>query len=252
MQRSPVTADYLCPFINSTCVKRGHHLEGPYPVCSVWHRKAAPRLITTCPKRFFQADIITDVIQNCWPGEPPANPQAAYEVGMERFGTVDMVIADIDADRGIVREFVSVELQAVDLTGSVEPAYSAVLNSQPHVETTYGVNWANVRKRYMDQLISKSFYHHRWGTRVVPVMQTPLYDYLQEKIRFDEHLPGQHTAVDVMFMLYDYEELPEQGAAHNLIFDRAVGTSHSSLMTHTLYQTPPSKEVFKARILKRL
>ena len=165
---------------------------------------------------------------------------------------VDLVVADLDTETGQIHEFVSVELQAVDLTGSVEPAYSALLNNQPVVETTYGVNWANVRKRFMDQLVAKSFYHHQWGTRVVAVMQTPLFDRLHEHIGFDQLPIGQTSAVDVVFLLYDYVEASSPQRDHTLVFDRALGTSHSSLMMHTLYQNPPPKEAFTTRILERL
>ena len=74
---------------------------------------------------------------------------------MGKFGTVDAVVADYDAERGRIRQFVSVELQAVDCTGSVVPAYLGVLNNEPQVTTSYGINWANVRKRYIDQLVAK-------------------------------------------------------------------------------------------------
>ena len=171
---------------------------------------------------------------------------------MEKFGTVDMVIADFDAEKNRINQFISVELQAVDLTGTVEPAYSALLKNQPEVETTYGVNWANVRKRYIGQLVAKSFYHNRWGTRIVAVMQTPLYDYLRKHIQFDELATGPGAVVDVFFLLYDYVEGTGPDEDHTLVFDRVVGTSHSSLMTHTLYQSPPPKEAFTARILEKI
>ena len=180
------------------------------------------------------------------------NPRLVHEVSMEKFGTVDLVVADHDAQANRILEFVSVELQAVDLTGTVEPAYGALLANEPIVETVFGVNWANVRKRYIDQLIAKSFYHHQWGTRVVAVMQTPLYDYLRNHIQFDELSTDPQAVVDVFFLLYDYVEGLRPEEDHTLVFDRAVGTSHSSLMTHTLYQPTPSKDVFAARILERL
>ena len=171
---------------------------------------------------------------------------------MEKFGTVDMVIADFDAEANLIKQFISVELQAVDLSGTVEPAYSALLNNQSIVETVYGVNWANVRKRYIGQLVAKSFYHNRWGTRIVAVMQTPLYDYLRKHIQFDELPLGPGVTVDVFFLLYDYVEGSGPDDNHTLVFDRVVGTSHSSLMTHTLYQDTPPKEAFTARILEKL
>jgi len=45
---------------------------------------------------------------------------------MARVGTVDFVVADVDTEAGNIRNFVSAELQAIDITGSVEPAYAAI------------------------------------------------------------------------------------------------------------------------------
>ena len=245
--RDPVGAGYRCPFINGACVKRGHHIAGPYPVCSV-RRKTNPELITVCPQRFLQADLVNDVIEHCWPGDPPRNPRVAREVSMSKFGQVDLVIADFDEDARRIDQFVSVELQAVDTTGSVEPAYRALLNSEAGVDVQFGINWANVRRRYIDQLIAKSFFHHQWGTRVVAVMQTPLYDYIRLHMNFDELQPGG-AGIDVAFMLYDYVE---GDAEHTLVFDRVVNTSHNSLMTSTLYQQPPPRDAFARLVLDRL
>ena len=171
---------------------------------------------------------------------------------MEKFGKVDMVVADFDPNSGTIQQFVSVELQAVDLNGTVEPAYSGVLNNLDSVVTNYGVNWANVRKRFMEQLVSKSFYHHQWNTRVVAVMQVPLYERIREYIQFDEFPESHPSAVDVMFLLYDYVIPISDEEPYEFKFSRAVGTSHSSLMTHTLYQSPPPKQAFIDRILERL
>ena len=227
-------------------------MEGPYPVCSVWHSVKSPRLIATCPQRFYQVDLVNDVVAHCWPGPAPENPRLVHEVSMEKFGTVDMVIADFDTSANRINQFVSIELQAVDLSGTVEPAYTALLESQPVVETNYGVNWANVRKRYMEQLVAKSFYHNRWGTRIVAVMQTPLFDRLRKHIQFDELATGPGIIIDVFFLLYDYVEGSGPEEAHTLTFDRVVGTSHSSLMMHTLYQSIPPREAFTDRILEKL
>jgi hypothetical protein len=128
-QRVPVNPEYVCPFINSQCTKRSQKISGPYPVCSVFHGKAAKKtLMCVCPKRFFQADFKQKIIEICWPGELPENPVLVHEIKMENFGNVDFVIADIDANKNRVKQFLSVEMQAVDITGLVEPAYQAVVN----------------------------------------------------------------------------------------------------------------------------
>jgi len=138
-----------------------------------------------------------------------------------------------------------------DTTGTFEPAYQAVLNSQPIVDVTYGINWANVRKRFITQLINKAFYHYHWGMRIVAVLQTPLYNRLRDDIRFDE-LPPNQGGNTIIFMLYDYRPDPSRPGAYVLELDRVVGTSHNSLMTASLYQLVPSKEAFHARILANL
>ena len=43
--RSPVNAGYLCPFINSECVKRGHGASGSYPVCSIHRSNPLMRIV---------------------------------------------------------------------------------------------------------------------------------------------------------------------------------------------------------------
>ncbi|MBX3322699.1 MAG: hypothetical protein KF757_06880 [Phycisphaeraceae bacterium] len=247
--RNPVNAGYQCPFINSVCTKRSQRMQGSYPVCSIY-RKTIQHCV--CPKRFYQADLVADVLAHCWAGTPPTAPQVAYEVQMKGFGMVDLVIADIDATN-TVRSFVSVELQAVDITGSVEPAYQALLgNAQVEGKISYGLNWANVRKRYVSQLISKGFYHHHWGSKIVSVLQEPLYAQFRHYIPFDELDPKAGTS-NVVFMLYDFQDDPDRGAPHRrLTFTRAIGTSHNSLMTGALYRTPPDRAVFCQRILERL
>ena len=251
--RNPVNAGYQCPFINSECIKRSHRITGSYPVCSIWSRSTHPRLICVCPKRFYEAEFLQEVVAKCWKGIPPTDPQIAHEVKIASFGMVDFVIADIDQSSNQVKDFLSVELQAVDITGSVGVAYNAVLN---HVEqmadkVSYGFNWANVRKRYIAQLITKGFFHHHWGTRIISVIQTALYDAIRKDIQFDELSPDGDC--NVVFMLYDFKPAPDKGeGALRLTLDRVVGTSHNSLMLGSIYRTPPDKQVFCNRIIERL
>lgn len=250
--RNPVNAGYQCPFINSICVKQSHRISGSYPLCTIRQGERNPEPTCVCPKRFYEIDLVGDIIKHCWPGDPPTNPRVAHEVQMYGFGNVDFVLADIDKATGKVKNFVSVELQAVDISGSVESAYSAVLNSQNLAKRpSYGINWANVRKRFISQLIAKGFFHHQWGTRMIAVIQTSLYKEFRKYIDFDE-LPAAGSC-NIVFMLYSYQ--PKVGSVNGeleLVLDRAVGTSHSSLMTGTLYRSSPPREAFCDKIIENL
>lgn len=253
---NPANAEYQCPFINSLCIKLSHKLEGPYPVCTLHRRRKRrgllPELVCVCPKRFFQADLINDVIKNCWRGDPPTNPQLAHEIKMATFGKVDFVIADIDQTTGEVGQFVSVEIQAVDITGTYEPAYSAIINREAEVteKYTYGFNWANVRKRFISQLVTKGFYHHHWQSRIVAVLQTTLYDEIRKYIPFAESSLNESN---IIFMLYEYKLHPEAGEhAIKLELDHVVGTTHSNLMMGSVYQLIPDRQEFCNRIKTNL
>ena len=255
---NPAASDFLCPFIQSRCPKRSTNLGiEPYPVCSLWKNSKEVRspirdLICVCPKRFYQVDWLKAVVENCWPFEPPQNPVVATEVKMKGFGNVDFVIADQATD-GSIGNFLSVELQAIDITGSVYPAYEAlrsgmVLPKRP----TYGFNWDNVYKRYITQLIRKGYFHHHWGTKIVAVIQEQVYQTVIEKADFMRSTDITSPTVNIIFMTYVFEDDPENPGQFRPKLQRVEGTSHANLQAAILYKEAPSKEVFKTKITEAL
>lgn len=251
LMRNPANADYQCPFVNSQCIKFNRTLGVPAPVCSLFRRNRYenPRNIApvcTCPNRFFQVDLVRDIVEHCWVGAPPANPHVVHEVGMQKFGKVDLVIADIGHD-GSVGSFVPVELQAVDITGSVLPEYIAhTTGAEMTVDHTYNFNWANVRKRFISQLIAKGYYCHHWGTRMVAVVQQNLFEQFQAHARMST-VPM--TESNIAFMLYQFRKSSDRW---DLELREIVPTTHMSLMNAILYEKPPSRAAFERKILSRL
>ena len=75
------------------------------------------------------------------------------------------------------------------------------------------------------------------------VLQKPLYENLRDNIKFEE-LPADRGGNTILFLIYDYVPNPRQTGAYQLELDRVVGTSHSSLMTASLYQNVPSQDIF--------
>ena len=246
----PAAHDFICPFIGSKCTKRSASLGSePYPVCSIRRNiGGAPARICVCPKRFYSIDLLTDIVGNCWPGEPPANPTIAREVKMTGFGNVDFVIADIGQE-GAITEFLSVELQAIDITGSVMPAYQALRADRiAERRPSYGLNWGNVYKRYITQLIRKGYFHHHWGTKIVAVMQDVVYDYICNWAEFMRSDDVKDSAVNIIFMAYRYENDPDNAGAQRLVLDTVEGTSHANLQQAVLYKEAPSRDAFCEQI----
>ncbi|MGO7997855.1 NotI family restriction endonuclease [Rhizobium ruizarguesonis] len=254
----PAATNFQCPFIQSRCPKRSTQLpDQPYPVCTLWRpSKGAPNpandLIFVCPKRFYAVDFLTEVIEHCWPGEKPSNPMVAPEVKMKGFGNVDFVIADVK-DGGEVEQFLSVELQAIDITGSVFPAYQALRNNiDLSKRPTYGLNWDNVYKRYITQLIRKGYFHHHWKSKIVAVIPEQVYQYIRERADFMRSSDVKSAQVNIIFMTYRLEDDPTRPGEYRPCLVTVEGTSHSSLQNAILYKEAPQKEAFTAQIKRSL
>ena len=245
----PSAHDFTCPFTDSKCIKRSAALSEPYPVCSIRRRDMQ---ICVCPKRFYEVDFLRDVVEHCWPGDPPENARIAREVKMTGFGNVDFVIADV-GKRGEIGQFLSVELQAIDITGTVMDAYQALRAGKTmESKKSYGLNWGNVYKRYITQLIRKGYFHHHWGTKIVAVMQDVVYQYVREWADFMRSPDVKGNTVNIIFMSYRYEEDPENPGAKRFLLNEVEGTSHANLQQAVLYKEAPVRDQFCAQIQKAL
>jgi len=245
----PGLEGFSCPFVGATCTKRSASLSEPYPVCSIFNQD---RQICVCPKRFHQAHFLRDVVRHCWSGERPARIKAVKEVKMKGFGNVDFVIADI-LENGEVGQFLSVELQAIDITGTVMDAYQSWLAGERlSSKKSYGMNWSNVYKRYITQLIRKGYFHHHWGTRIVAIMQDAVYQYIKEWADFMRSPDVQDKNINIVFMSYKFEQDPDSPKAQRLALSEVEGTSHANLQQAILYKEPPSREQFCGQILQAI
>lgn len=254
----PSAADFQCPFIKSRCPKRSTQLpDEPYPICSLW-RGTGPKtdpqkdLIFVCPKRFYAVDFLTEVIKHCWAGDAPENPMVAPEVKMEGFGNVDFVIADVGQD-GEVEQFLSVELQAIDITGSAFKAYQALRAGEDlEKKPTYGFNWDNVYKRYITQLIRKGYFHHHWKSKIVAVIPEQVYEYIKGRAGFMRSPDVKSPDVNIIFMTYCLEADPTRPSEYRPRLVTVEGTSHSNLQNAILYKDAPKKEAFTSQIKRSL
>lgn len=254
----PAASGYQCPFIQSPCLKRTKQLPNnePYPICSLWKNTREPDpatdLIFVCPKRFYAVDFLTEVIEHCWAGDKPANPQVAPEVKMAGFGNVDFVIADVQPD-GEVDQFLSVELQAIDITGSAFKAYQALRASEDlDKRPTYNFNWDNVYKRYITQLIRKGYFHHHWKSKIVAVIPEQVYQYITSRADFMRSPDVKSPQVNIIFMTYRLEHDPARPGEYRPQLVTVEGTSHANLQAAILYKDAPGKEAFTAQIKRSL
>jgi hypothetical protein len=73
---------------------------------------------------------------------------------------IDFLLSRLNPD-GTPSEFAAVEVQTIDTTGSYGPAAKSFLEGKPYINerggstTTAGLNWENVSKRILPQIIYK-------------------------------------------------------------------------------------------------
>jgi len=169
---------FRCPFLRDRCTKTLSDgvVSG---VCTVKQVNSGP--IICCPVRLYAADyqILLDIaievfgegVRRVLGSHAPDGLQDGKRVAVfgkrwgrelhlpQRGGTgsyfVDWILALLSPD-GTLQEFVAVEVQAIDTTGNYRAEREAhMLGEAFEGQSEAGINWENVSKRILPQLIYK-------------------------------------------------------------------------------------------------
>ena len=159
-----VVSDQRCPFIGKRCYKvRKSDPQLSIGTCTVRHGKAQQPVVI-CPARLLERhQIFIDCLHLLTTHTPGNELHVVSEVGVPG-GSVDYFI--VSALRGKVKDFVGVEIQTLDTTGTVWPERQSALESLGfHQEDTvessnrsFGMNWKMTAKTILMQM------HHKIQT----------------------------------------------------------------------------------------
>jgi len=171
--------DEICPIIQDKCEKSFSDgvISG---VCSLKPITSDP--VICCPIRLYADNykILHDITSQAFgnsieliPGRQAAgwsqrNNKPCIAVFGKRWGGelrlpkksgsgsyfVDWVLAKLDSI-GDLEEFVAIEVQAIDTTGNYRNGYLKLKEDRKIDKTSAGLNWENVSKRILPQLIYK-------------------------------------------------------------------------------------------------
>jgi hypothetical protein len=122
---------------------------------------------------------------------------------------VDWVLAKLNK-QGELEEFVAVEVQTIDTTGSYRKARQALLDHRKVVGDTVGLNWENVSKRIIPQLIYKGQVLQREDLcrkGLFFVCPTPIFRRVIDRLGGFEKLPTfSAQPASIHFLAYDYSD----------------------------------------------
>lgn len=236
----------ICPFLGSTCTKvlsRDHLISG---VCSVRQKTEGSPSVICCPIRIYAEDYkMLHLISRQAFGRDfglyagrAAVERARAEGGSiavfghgwggelrlpQRAGTgsyfVDWVLARLD-ENGELAEFTAIEVQTIDTTGNYREARTALLENRSVISDTVGLNWENVSKRIIPQLIYKGQVLQREDlcrTGLFFVCPKAVYDRVLNRLGGRERIPTFPTQpASIHFVAYDYTEPPRDGSITQL------------------------------------
>jgi hypothetical protein len=249
-----VRRDKACPFVGGRCIKTvdtekfGTLISG---ACTVAPTQSGPVIV--CPNRMYAGDyaVLSDVATACFGAgvrlcrsrqDAERDGNDVFVFG-KRWGKelrvpnrakkgsyfVDWVLAHVDA-LGNLKDFVAVELQTMDTTGSyqrqVAELYGLDLASFPQKQSN--LNWENVAKRILIQLIYKGHVLHQeplCTKGLFFVCPTPVYQRIMRRlgdslITYKHPHPGALT-----FRWYNVGADPLPGTPRDLTFQGQMTTT---------------------------
>lgn len=222
-----------CPFIGTYCAKtlsRDKIISG---VCAVKQKTIGSPNVICCPIRLYAENykmlhIISQKAFRCtlslYAGRV-AVAKAKIEGGAiavfgkgwggelrlpQRKGIgsyfVDWVLARLDNDGELV-ELTAIEVQTIDTTGSYGNAQRALAETRDVVSDTVGLNWENVSKRIIPQIIYKGQILQReelCRNGLFLVCPKPVYDRILDRLGGTEKLPSfPSQPASINFIAYD-------------------------------------------------
>jgi hypothetical protein len=218
-----VVLQQQCLFIKKKCVKtRKSEPSISIGTCTVAYRKNNDGVII-CPHRLIENNqIFLDCIHLLTSHEPGNQLHIIPEVSIPG-GSVDYVFAS--TQQGKIKDFVGIELQTLDTTGSVWGCRQSFLESKGikqgafDANATFGMNWKMTAKTILVQMHHKISTFENLNKHLVLVLQDCLMNYMKKEFSF-EHISAVPKFGD-SFHFHSYQLLPENNKYHLSLLERA-------------------------------
>ena len=165
-----------CPFVNRSCSKTNHDTSIVYGTCSVTTTFGD---CIICPNRIYannyatlravSADAFGEEIEFLLFNKyierrdekgkfvVALGQNSGKEVKIGRSLSMDWILAKLE--NSVLTEYIGIEVQSIDITNNYRDCWYAYKNITPETKSIpaseHGMNWANVHKRLIPQIIRK-------------------------------------------------------------------------------------------------
>lgn len=194
-----------CPFTDTRCYKvRKSDPQTSIGTCTVVYGRP-PDPVVICPRRMIErGQIFIDCLHLLTTHEPGNELHIVPEVAVPG-GNVDYSLVSVQDRR--IRDFVGIELQTLDTTGTVWPERQRLLRELGVMRTdkaelspnSYGMNWKMTAKTILVQMHHKAQTFEHVNKKLVLVIQDRLLAYMRAQFRFD-HLRSPAAVGDAVHL----------------------------------------------------
>lgn len=219
-----IVANQHCSFLNRKCIKvRKSEPEISIGTCTVKYGRYLIDAII-CPHRLIErGKIFLDCIHLLTLHEPGNDLHVVPELAIPG-GTIDYFLVSVR--EGVVIDFVGIELQTLDTTGTAWPVRQRFLHSQgipvnqkdQDSKKTFGMNWKMTAKTILVQLHHKIQTFEHLSKHLVLVVQNHLLNYMQAEFSFDHISKTARIGDSMHFHSYTLEH--QENHYHLRLSDR--------------------------------
>ncbi|ELP5903164.1 TPA: restriction endonuclease [Vibrio vulnificus] len=235
-----------CPFVNKGCSKTNSDKTIVYGTCSVTTPYGD---CIICPNRIYADNYATlkKVAIDAFDGDfefltfdefiPKRNDHGNFvvalghnsgrEVSLGQKMSMDWVLANIC--NGKLQAYVGIEVQSIDITGNYRDNWYAYKNlsdaSNIIPKSEHGLNWANVHKRLIPQLIRKGLIYGK--SDLVPkglyfIVPEIVYKKFEDVIGADIPLKENSSGSTITVHTYSLSSAVQHGAQRSLVLEREL------------------------------
>lgn len=220
-----------CRFSGKRCFKvRKSQADVSIGTCTVRYG-AGNEDVVICPNRLLERkQIFTDCLHLLTFHQPGNELHIVPEVSIPG-GSVDFFLVSTDADRK-VKDFVGIELQTMDTTGTVWPERELALQELGLKKTVdgadkhFGMNWKMTAKTILVQLHHKIDTFESINKHLVLVVQDCLLDYMKKEFAFG-NVNSQALIGDSMHF-HSYR-LKKDGLDYKLVLESRCSTDSAGI-----------------------
>ena len=170
---------------------------------------------------------------------------------------VDWVLARLNG-KGKLVEFTAIEVQTVDTTGNYHDSRAALVRDRSIVKSSVGINWENVSKRIIPQIIYKGQVLQREDlckTGLYFVCPAPVYDRVLDRlggVGKVPKFPSQPAAIHFVSYDCDKSKKPVDGKIAPLVIGRTHCTTVYKVQEAFSSMSLPEGNVYQRAIEKSL